>query len=276
MFQFSKMFRTKRTFGALDSLEMFAQWSKWPIKEKMKKEECKKRKCPFERSPGAKFASVSNTHTHTHHRQKVMRVHFRFDSLRRTKSTADSVDANACNVKANKWKYRTHNARRVFVWLLCMVRGLSHWACVHAWVVGYGFQKSAYVYIDSMLEMCKISYDILTPNVCKTRSTNVSHAHSSLLIFPSVSVALIWIKWWRSSYVRLFHPCTVRVRNGERKNPHTLFFSVLWLFWCCKKPIYLSMYIVHSLLNKTRALMYSIVHKCIVCWALCEEGEEIE
>lgn len=53
------------------------------------------------------------------------------------------------------------------MWLNCVLGiFIEHMCC-------YGYSFHWFRVIDSMLKMCKISYNILTPNVCKTRSTNV-------------------------------------------------------------------------------------------------------
>lgn len=94
-------------------------------------------------------------------------------------------------------------------------------------------------YIDSMLKMCKISYDILTPNVCKTRSTNVSHAHS-IHLFPSV-FGLNLNKMM--AFDLLFYPFFPAVAVSltllySNETPDMLvFFHNEFFFWCCKKPI---------------------------------------
>lgn len=84
----------------------------------------------------------------------------------------------AASMQTNEIAHNTKGVRVASVYRLSYIEHVCY---------GYGirFKDRLYIYVDSMLEMCKISYDILTPNVCKTRSTNVSQTHSfSPYIWP--------------------------------------------------------------------------------------------
>lgn len=136
-------------------------------------------------------------------------------------------------------------------------------------------------YIDSMLKMCKISYDILTPNVCKTRSTNVSHAHS-IHLFPSVfglnlnkmmAFDLLFSPFPRLLLSRLRFCIATRLQTCS-------FFFIMNFFSGVVKSLSVS-HVYCSLPSEWNTRSYVLgcrVHKCIVLafvWYISREGEDM-